>query len=188
MSDDDGQTWRRRARDTNEEIEVEVLPPGSPERKGSQQDREALAKLIALIMDTMFRVPGTNVRFGLDPIVGLVPGLGNAVSAIVSSFVLLQSVRSGIPRIVLVRMALNVLINTTAGAVPIVGDLFSVWWKSNVRNYRLYQKHASDTATSTSNDWFFVIILISLILLGLLAVLALLVWVAVRVMQLLLGG
>jgi hypothetical protein len=188
MADDDGQTALPRARDRIEEIEVEVLPAESSAREGSRQDRDALAKVIALVMDTMFKVPGTNVRFGLDPIVGLVPGLGNAVGAIVSSIVLFQSARSGIPRIVLVRMALNVLINTAAGAVPLIGDLFSVWWKSNVRNYRLYQKHASDTAVSTRKDWYFVIVLVSLILLGLLAVLALLVWVAVRLLQLLVGG
>lgn len=139
-------------------------------------------------MDTMFKVPGTNVRFGLDPIVGLVPGLGNAVGAMVSSLVLFQSARSGIPRIVLVRMALNVLINTGAGAVPIIGDLFSVWWKSNDRNYRLYQKHLPATSVSTRSDWLFVVILISLILLGLLAVLTLLIWSAVHLSRLLFGA
>lgn len=186
MPDYSDKISRPRPRDRLEA--VEVLPPGPAARKGSEQDRGARARSIAFIMDTMFKVPGTNVRFGLDPLIGLVPGLGNAVGAMVSSFVLFQSARSGIARIVLVRMAMNVLINTGVGAVPIIGDIFSVWWKSNLRNYRLYQKHAAATAASTRNDWIFVIILISLILMGLLAVLALLVWGAVQLSQLLLGG
>ncbi len=167
---------------------MEVYPPGPQKHEATEQSPDARAKWIALIMDTMFKVPGTNVRFGLDPIVGLVPGLGNAVGAMVSSLVLFQSARSGIPRIVLVRMALNVLINTGAGAVPIIGDLFSVWWKSNDRNYRLYQKHLPATSVSTRSDWLFVVILISLILLGLLAVLTLLIWSAVHLSRLLFGA
>lgn len=170
--------------DEMEALEAELLPRDPSTRDASVRDRSTLARLIARLMDTLFRVPGTDIRFGLDPLVGLVPGLGNAVGAIISSLVLVQSVRSGIPRIVLTRMAVNIMINTMGGAVPLVGDLFSVWWKSNVRNYRLYEKHATGAAVSTRSDWVFVVGLLFLILFGLLLILVILIWIALEVFRL----
>jgi hypothetical protein len=88
----------------------------------------------------MFRIPGTNRRIGLDPFIGLIPGVGDAISAGLGSLILLQAMREGVPQMLLFRMAGNVFINGAVGVIPIAGDLFSVWFQSNNRNYELLQK------------------------------------------------
>src|SRR5436190_13497369 len=106
-------------------IEIdEVQGPGQA-RKMPAGDR-ALMAAIARIMDDVFVIPGTNIRFGLDPLIGLIPGFGDMAGAVVSTLLLIQGGRLGAPKIVLARMALNVLINTALGAIPVLGDAFSV--------------------------------------------------------------
>lgn len=108
-------------------------------------------------MDSSFRVPGTSLRFGLDPLLGLIPGLGDGASVLVSVLLLLQSARHGLPRVVMVRMAVNVLLNAAVGAIPVAGDLFSFWFKANQINYQLLQKHAGPRRRSTVGDWIFLL-------------------------------
>jgi len=88
-------------------------------------------------MDNFLRFPGTKLRFGVDPIIGLLPGIGDAASAIISTLALVYAARYRLPKILLVRMALNILINELVGIIPVLGDAFSFWFKSNVRNYEL---------------------------------------------------
>ena len=116
-------------------------------------------------MDTAFTVPGTKIRFGLDPIIGLIPGLGDSASALVSALLIVQSSRHGVPKVVIGRMALNVLVNAAVGAVPVIGDVFSAYFKSNAKNYALLQRHAGAQRKSTAGDWTFVIGLIAVMLL-----------------------
>src|SRR6476659_5443160 len=134
------------------EIEMEVLPPAS--------DRgDEFARLLAYILDDLFPIPGTKYRVGLDPIIGLIPGLGDTSTAAFSSLILVHGLRVGVPRVVLVRMAFNILINSIVGALPGVGDLFSACFKSNQQNYRLLKRHAGRTRVSTTGDWIFLIVL-----------------------------
>ena len=107
-------------------------------------------------MDEFLRFPGTKFRFGLDPIIGLLPGLGDTASAIVSALALIQAARRGVPKILLARMSLNILINELVGIIPGIGDAFSFWFKSNTRNYRLLQEHIGQPARSRKSDWVFV--------------------------------
>ena len=158
------------------EVEFEVLPKDTEETTGQP---DPLLAWIARLMDNAFTVPGTQIRFGLDPILGLFPGFGDTVTALISTLLIVQSSRYGLPKIVLARMALNVLLNTTLGAVPIVGDAFSLWFKSNILNYALLQKHAGSRRRSTTRDWLFVggligtlLAAIALILLGLFTLIA----------------
>ena len=151
-------------------LEWEVLPPeGKGERR---RDLVSLFKWMALIMDELIRVPGTTFRFGLDPIIGLLPGLGDTSSALVSAFALIQAVRLGVPKILLVRMSMNILINELVGTIPVIGDAFSFWFKSNARNYEIIRNHTLAPGTSRRSDWVFVIsVLVTLgviVLLGLL--------------------
>ena len=135
-------------------LEWEVLPP---EEKQKSQGLEPLFKWLALVMDEFIRVPGTKFKFGLDPLLGLLPGLGDTGSAFVSAFALIQAARLGVPRILLARMSLNVLINEIVGIVPVVGDAFSFWFKSNARNYKIIQDHiAAPRGVSRRSDWIFV--------------------------------
>jgi Domain of unknown function (DUF4112) len=144
-----------------QEIEWEVLPP---EEKRKRQGLEPLFKWLALIMDEFIRVPGTKFRFGLDPLIGLLPGLGDTGSALVSAFALIQAARLGVPKILLARMSLNILINEFVGIVPVVGDAFSFWFKSNARNYQIIKDHtAAPDGVSRRSDWIFVIAVLVLL-------------------------
>lgn len=149
---------------------IEIDEVQTPRQAGTARPGDdAFMAALARIMDNVFVIPGTNIRFGLDPLIGLIPGFGDTVGAAVSSLLLIQGGRMGVPKIVLARMALNVLINTALGAVPVVGDAFSVWFKSNVRNLALIERHASAGRRSTAVDWLFVVGLI----VGILATVAL---------------
>ena len=144
------------------EIEWELLPPEDRHRR---QSIEPLFKWLALIMDNVLRVPGTNFRFGLDPIIGLFPGIGDTVSAIVSALALVYAARSGVSKIVLARMATNILINEFVGIVPGIGDAFSFWFKSNARNYELLKRYAAAPQRSRKSDWIFVFAVLALLFL-----------------------
>jgi hypothetical protein len=125
---------------------------------------DQLIAFVSRLMDTVFTIPGTNIKFGLDPILGLLPGFGDTATAIISALLIAQSARYGVPRIILARMAGNVLLNTALGSVPLVGDAFSVWFKSNARNYDLLRRHASTRRPGSWRDWAFVLALLGAIL------------------------
>jgi len=92
------------------------------------------------LMDDAFRVPGTNFRVGLDAIVGLIPGVGDVVGWLASAYILAAAARQGVPRATLLRMTMNTAVDLVGGALPIVGDVFDAWWKSNRRNLTLMQQ------------------------------------------------
>jgi hypothetical protein len=95
-------------------------------------------------MDSRFRLPGTNIRFGLDSLLGLIPGLGDGVLALPSAYVVLAAHRLGVSPLVLARMAGNVGIDMVIGAIPVLGDLFDVGFKANRRNVALLRRHLSE--------------------------------------------
>lgn len=94
-------------------------------------------------MDDFIRIPGTDIRIGLDPILSLFPGLGDTVASLVGVAIIGEAGRRGVSRLALVTMALNILANAAVGSIPVVGDLFSVWFKSNRRNHELLQEALS---------------------------------------------
>jgi hypothetical protein len=96
---------------------------------------------LARFLDNSFVIPGTTVRFGLDGVIGLIPGVGDALSALISLYVIHRAKALGAPDRLLTKMRWNVIIDTVAGAVPLIGDLFDVAFKSNVRNVRLLLDH-----------------------------------------------
>ena len=148
------------------EIEIdEVLPKGA--RTSAKDD--PLIAFLSRLMDDQFVIPGTNIRFGLDPLLGLLPGWGDSASSLVSAVLILKSSRAGVPKVVLSRMALNILINAAVGAIPGIGDAFSFWFKSNAKNYALHQKHAGTARPPALRDRLFV----AMILGGMLALLLL---------------
>jgi hypothetical protein len=159
------------------EVDWEVLPP---EEKRRRQGLEPLFKWLALIMDDLVRVPGTKFRFGLDPLLGLIPGIGDTSSALVSALALIQAVRVGVPKILLARMSLNILINEIIGVVPVIGDAFSFWFKSNARNYEIIKNHRLGSTVPGRSDWLFVI--------GILVLLFLIVCAGIAISFLVLGA
>jgi hypothetical protein len=130
---------------------------------GQARRLEALRK-VARLLDSALPVPGTSARFGLDPILGLIPGLGDVVSPLFTLGVMLQARDIGVPGVVLLRMIFNVAIDTIVGIVPLVGDLFDFAWKSNNRNLALLEQHAEEVRPASRSDWTFVIISVALLL------------------------
>jgi hypothetical protein len=107
-------------------------------------------------LDEAFRVPGTSLRVGWDPIVGLVPGIGDLLTALLSCGIVLHAQRMRLPRVVQIRMLVNVAIDLLVGAVPIVGDAADVFWKANSKNMALLERHADQTRAPSAGDWLFV--------------------------------
>jgi len=105
------------------------------------KDLEVLAKW----MDSVFEIPGTGIRFGMDALIGLVPGLGDTMTSIVSLYILQAASRHGVPRATLMRMSANIAADYAVGIVPVVGDVFDVYWKSNRKNVELLQQHITAT-------------------------------------------
>ena len=119
----------------------------------------------ARLFDGAFRIPGTQITFGIDPLLGLVPGLGDLASPVFSLFLLWHGARLRVPKVVLARMVLNALIDAAVGAVPVVGDLFDFAWKANAWNLALLEKHAMPGQRASSGDYVFVILCGLLVLL-----------------------
>lgn len=110
---------------------------------------------VTTLLDELVSVPGTRVRFGLDPVLGLVPIVGDAVAAIVGLWVIAEATRFGIPRIVVARMSVNLLVDLAVGAIPLLGDLFDLAFRSNARNLALFRRHALDPGASTRGQQAF---------------------------------
>jgi hypothetical protein len=111
----------------------------------------------SVLLDSAFRVPGTRMTFGLDPILGLVPGIGDLTTPLFAALLLLHAVRMRIPKVVQLRMLMNAAIDLVIGAIPMVGDLFDFGWKANVRNLDLLERYARPGSTASPGDWAFVL-------------------------------
>jgi Domain of unknown function (DUF4112) len=115
---------------------------------------------IAALLDDIFRIPGTKIRFGLDALIGWVPGIGDALAGIASFLIVFAAWRRGVQSITLVRMIANVLLESTIGAIPVAGDIFHVVWKANRRNYRLLIREKEQPGSNTRQDWMFLTIIL----------------------------
>ena len=115
---------------------------------------------LSWLMDDLFRVPVLGWRFGLDALIGLIPGLGDTTTSLVSFYILVSAVRYRVPKVTLLRMGLNIAIDYVVGSLPVVGDLADAWWKSNHMNIDLLRKRATvsgeEARTGRMSDWVFV--------------------------------
>jgi hypothetical protein len=134
----------------------------STSRGGNQRGLELLRRW-ARIFDSAFRVPGTGITFGLDPIIGLIPGLGDLSSPIFSVFIIWHAAKLRVPRVVMARMVLNALIDGAVGAIPVIGDLFDFAWKASAWNLALLERHAMPGTPARRSDWIFVSLCIAII-------------------------
>ena len=114
------------------------------------RDSEDLRRvqILARALDSAIRIPGTRITFGLDSIIGLVPGAGDLASALVSGYIVLASARMGVPPAVVIRMILNLGVDTLVGSVPLLGDLFDVGFRANLRNAALLERHIADPGST----------------------------------------
>ena len=124
---------------------VELPPRGIVSADSGSTTRRV--RVLAQLLDNSISIPGTRYKIGLDPIVGLIPGIGDLIGAVLSAYIILEAARAEVPGFVLVRMLVNVGFDTLLGAVPAVGDLFDAAWKSNTRNVALLERHLAKQAS-----------------------------------------
>ncbi len=142
---------------------------------GSDPDQLRTSRRVSWILDECVRVPGSNIRFGLDPLIGLIPYGGEAIASIIGATILGEAGKKGIPVKTLIKMGGNMLLNAVVGVIPFAGDLFSVWFKSNTRNYRMLNAYLdSDAGDENSGGWWPLLIILSCI--GLVIILNFLSW------------
>jgi hypothetical protein len=145
-----------------------------------------LAQTLGRLLDASFTIPGTTVKCGLDPLLGLIPGIGDIISNAIGSSLLFLATKAGVPRIVILRMSLNIAINMIVGAIPVFGDLFSIWFKSNLHNAQLLHRHCQTRVppVTTLIDWLYVSVLVIGIILLLGLTFAFLFWLGTSLLAL----
>ena len=129
--------------------------------RGTSSPSFAAVSRFAYWLDAGIRIPGTSLRFGLDPILGLIPGAGDAAGAVLAGWILIEAVRLGASRATLLRIAGNVALDAGLGAVPLLGDIFDFAWKANLRNVTLLERHLTAPVRAERADRSFVLLVIS---------------------------
>jgi hypothetical protein len=156
-------------------------------RRSEAQRARSLAEVegLAWLLDNSIPVPGTGGRrFGIDAIIGLVPGIGDVVSGALGLLVVWRGSRMGLPRIVVARMLLNTLVDIAIGAIPVAGDAFDLWFKASTRNLGLMRRHLERPDTRTREDWTAVLLMVGLAVVVIVAV----VWLIVAAIAAVVGA
>ena len=147
--------------------EAEILPPGTepadtvhPRFGGaggtfSDENLDVLSR----VLDTWFQIPGTSIRFGVDGIIGFIPGVGDLLAGLASTIIVLAAFFRGVPLITIARMIANLAIEVGIGAVPVIGNLFDIAWRANRRNYHLLERSLEAPRRDTWKDWIFMALL-----------------------------
>jgi hypothetical protein len=141
----------------------------------SHAAKVARLRRLSHLLDKAIPIPGTKFRFGLDPIIGLLPGGGDTVTGALSAYIVVEAARMGVPREILLQMVGNILLDSSAGLIPVLGDIFDLGWKSNVKNVALLEKHLKLNPTSDRVDYLFLfglILILAFIVIGFAAITA----------------
>lgn len=151
-------------------------------------ERQALrsaAELLAKVLDSAVTIPGTQIRIGLDPLFGMVPGIGDAFASAIGSVILLIAARLQVPKVVMLRMGMNLMLNGIVGMIPVAGDAFSIWFQSNRLNARLLAECARPSPPrSTAGDWLMVGGVLFICLSAVIGAMVLVLWLASQIGQL----
>ena len=160
--------------------DFEVLPPegkgvtDASNRPGGipRTKEEAISRLIAYLMDNLVKIPGTKARVGINPFLDMLPLVGDGAAMLISAATILEGARRGVPKPVLARMGMNILLNGLVGTIPGVGEVFAFWFKPSSRNYQLLVQHTPAPGTpkvkATAREWAVVLAMVAglLIVLG----------------------
>ncbi len=137
---------------TSDNLAIDLHPTHAPRLKRMRQ--------LTRLLDNAIPIPGTKQRIGLDPILGLIPGGGDTLSAALSGYIIIEAARIGLPRSALTRMVINILIDTVLGSVPLFGDIYDAASKANVRNMQIVESHIKAPQPSAKTDRLFIGLLI----------------------------
>lgn len=149
----------------------------------SPEDRSVRLQALrrwAVLLDSAFRIPGTGIRFGLDAIVGLIPGIGDISTPLFSALLLVHGVRMRLPLVVQARMVLNAALDLLLGFVPVLGDLVDIGWKANLRNLALLERHARPGLPPSRGDYIFVGVCLGLLVMLVFVPIVVIGWVLSR--------
>ena len=156
----------------------EILSPRL--RRGSRAFDDESLDILSHLLDDWFRIPGTSIRFGLDGIVGFVPGIGDVLGGIASCVIIVAAWARGVSYVTLARMLVNWGIEVGLGVVPVVGNLFDIGWKANRRNYKLLTSSLADPKGVARRSWLFFAVLSVFMLVLLFVPLFLVTWISIR--------
>ncbi len=152
-------------------------------RKLTDADRAAGIRTLARMLDSAVKIPGTGIRVGAESVFGLIPVVGDIAGAAHSGYIVLASARLGAPAPTVVRMLVNIGIDTFVGAVPVLGDMFDVGWRANMRNVELLEGHLDSPAESQpANRWVVIAVVVALLLLAIGAI-----WLSVAIIRFIAG-
>ncbi len=143
---------------------------------------------IARLLDSRFRIPGTRIRFGLDPVLSLIPGAGDLASPMFAVALLVQAVHLGVPKVIIVRMLGNALVDAVIGIIPIAGTIGDIFFRANLRNLALLERHSQPGVRPTRADYVFVLVAAAVFGMIVLVPIALALWITVRVWNALVPG
>lgn len=135
------------------------------------------------LLDNAVTIPGTSYRVGIDPLLGLFPGIGDYLGAFLSGYIIYEAARLGASRPTLLRMVSNVILETIVGLIPALGDLFDVVWKANAKNVTLLETQLASAEKREKADWFFLIVLLLGLFLIIIGIASLSLWILVSVIQ-----
>jgi len=148
--------------------------------RGAWLFRDRTLHGLEILLDEAFRIPGTRIRFGLDGIIGLVPGIGDVLAGILSLVIPLAAWIRGVPYVTLARMAANLAIGVLVGSIQLFGDIFDIAWKANRRNYLLLRRHLVEPRRHTGKDWAFLILLATVLAIVFTLPVVFVLWLVVR--------
>ncbi len=144
---------------TGSATQGEVLPPATRWNSGQRLLGDDRLRWLEVLLDEAFTIPGTGIRFGIDGIIGLIPGFGDVLAGILSLLIPMAAWIRGVPYVTLVRMLANVAIGLLVGMVPLFGDAFDIYWKANRRNYMLLNRSIAQPRRHSWRDWVFLLAL-----------------------------
>jgi hypothetical protein len=162
-------------------LNPEILSPRM--RRGSKAFDDENLDLLSHLLDDWFRIPGTTIRFGLDGIVGFIPGVGDAIGGIASCIIIFAAWVRGVSYITLARMLANWGIEVLLGTVPVLGNLFDIGWKANRRNYALLTGSLADPQGTRRRSWLFFAALCLIFAIMLVVPMLLFAWVSVHLLH-----
>jgi len=138
-------------------VDSGVLKPRLSGAGGAFRDENL--DMLSRVLDTWFRVPGTSIRFGLDGIIGFIPGIGDLIAGLASCIIVVAAFFRGVPMVTIARMVVNLGIEVGIGAVPVLGNFFDIAWRANRRNYHLLERSLAYGHRDTWKDWIFMVVL-----------------------------